>query len=416
MHTKAEPADFTVAYYAGNRIVGRITVVQKQGGNVQLHAVPTLSESSLEKALKPVFVGLTPRREAILIDPATGILTVQNAFPADAFAAHIYVDPYSGNAWLMNDGDADGNDRVHCGDRGSSVTVVAGAETASARILKTVCVGRGHHQAAFTAPSVYAPAIPKLAYISNLKDGTLSVLGNNPADAGTYLRLIATVNLAQADKENGVTDKVPNASSPHGLAYSPVSGKVYSLNSGYGTLHVVDPQSQRIEATLPFKGHSNLFMAGDGRYAIGRGADRKSDPRHVIARLSSFDVTTHKIVDMLELPDIYIGKYFINPESTKLYLTMSSSGSPEQQVNLKTDVLLVFDLTQLPRVQLVAEIKVGEVGSVAFVPAADGNSLVLCSDAKAGALVVVDGNTDTVLERIAVAGEASHSRVWTLSD
>jgi len=414
MHSKDELADFVVAYYAGNRVIGRITVVERRDGKASLHSLPILPETATEKALKPIFVGLTESRQVVLLDPVSDALQVQDAFPADAFAAHIYVDPYSGNSWLMNDGDADGNDRIHCGDRGSSVTVIAGAESAGARFQKTVCVGRGHHQAAFTAPSPYAPDVQKLGYVSNLKDGTLSVVGNDPADASTYLSLVATINLAQAEKEGGVVDALPNTSSPHGLAYSPVSGKVYSLNSGYGTLHIIDPLTQQIERTLPFKGHSNLFMAGDGRFAIGRGADRKRDPQHVFARLSAFDVTTDQVVDSIELPDVYISKYFINPESTKLYLTVSSSGSPEQQANLKTDVLLVFDLSALPRINLAAEIKVGEVGSVAFVPVAGRNSLVCCSDAKAGALVVVDGDSDAVVERIAVPGEASHSRVWAM--
>jgi len=180
-------------------------------------------------------------------------------------------------------------------------------------------------------------------------------------------------------------------------------------------MHIVNPRSQAIERTLAFKGHSNLFMAGDGRFAIGRGADRKRDPLHVIARISAFDVTTEQIVDSIDVPDVYISKYFINPESPKLYLTVSSSGSPEQQGNLKTDVLMVFDLTALPRINLIAEIRVGEIGSVAFVPVASGNSLVCCSDAKASALVVIDGDSDAVLERIAVPGEASHSRVWAMS-
>lgn len=415
MSATFEPANYAVAYYSGNRVVGRLSVIERKGSDVTLHVLPSIPQTQLEKAYKPIFVGLTADRRVILIDPARDHLTFQDAFPEDAFAAHIYVDPNSGNAWLMNDGDANGNDQIHCGLAGSSVTVVSNSNSSNARIQKTVCVGRGHHQAAFTTRSSRGAAVPNLAYISNLKDGTLSVIGNDPSDEATYLTLIATINLAQADKEGGVADQLPNNSSPHGLGYSPVSGKLYCLNSGYGSLHIIDPKTQLIEATLPFKGHSNLFMVGDGRYAMGRGADRKSDPNHVIARVSAFDVTTHAIVDSLEIPDVYISKYFINPELSKLYLSVSSSGSAEQMANLKTDVLLVFDLTQLPRIKLIAEIKVGDVGSVAFVPAKEGNSLVMCSDNQSGALVVVDGNSDSVLERIAVPGAASHSRMWALT-
>ncbi len=266
-------------------------------------------------------VGLTADHQVIELDPQSKVISLNGALTADAFAAHNYPDPGSNCDWLMNDGDKEtGNDTLNCGDKGSSVTVVENTSSSDARFLKTVCVGRGHHQANFSYPSAQAPDVPKQGYISNLKDGTLSVLNNDP-DSADFLSVVATINLAEPDKEEGMeTPSVPNNAFPHGLVYSGVSGKVYNLNNGYGTIAVIDPKTHQIEQRIPFKGHSNLLVTPDGRYVIGRGADRKTNQDHVVAKLTILDVTTHEIVDSAELQDIYVSKYFFNAEGTRLYL------------------------------------------------------------------------------------------------
>lgn len=408
---------FTLGYYAGNRKTGSVSVIRRDNGQTRVDTLAVEPETGLAPELKPVFVGLAEDRRVILLDPKSKQISLHAGFPADAFPAHIYSDPNSDRDWFMNDGDKEtGNDRLNCGDQGSSVTVVAQTASAKAKFLKTVCVGRGHHQAAFTYPSAQAPHVPHRAYISSLKDGTLSAIGNDPSDAATYLQVIATINLCETDKEEGMAaPAVPNNAFPHGLAYSPLTGKLYNLNNGYGNVAVIDPASNRIEARFPFKGHSNLFMTPGGRYIIGRGADRKSDPNHVIAKLTVLDVTDNRIVDKLELPDLYISKYYFNPEGSKLYLTTSSSGSPEQQANIKADALLVLDLTALPKLKLARELRLGtSSGSLDFLRADGATALVFSSHGEDGAVAVIDAARDEQIETIAVPGGMSHSRVWVI--
>lgn len=407
--------DFSLGYYSGDRVTGALAVIRRRGGRTQVEAIPSGAESGLAQELKPVFIGLGEEGQVILLDPASREIIVQTSFPVDAFPAHIYEDPGSTRRWFMNDGDKQtGNDRLNCGDAGSSVTVIDNVDSAEARFLKTICVGRGHHQAAYTAPSASAPDVPRRAYISNLKDGTLSVIGNDPARPAEFLRLIDTIDLCEPDKEEGGNAAAPNNAFPHGLVYSELTGRLYNLNNGYGNIAVIDPRSNRIERRVPFKGNSNLFMVPGGRYIIGRGADRKSDPNHAIAHLTVLDVESMEIVDRLSLPDIYISKYYFNPEGTRLYLTTSSSGSPEQQANLKQDALLVIDLTALPRLVLRRELRLGSPsGSLTFVR--DGGATrVFSSNGIAGAVVVVDGESDEVVETIAAGSELAHSRVWAL--
>lgn len=415
MNKTLDNARFSVAFYSGNRKTGTLTRVRCEQGEVRVAPLPTEPEGALAKPLKPVLVGMSEDGCVILLDPRSKQLSFETRFPADAFPAHIYSDPRSTRAWFMNDGDKEtGNDTLNCGDRGSSVTVIDHIDSCRAQFLKTLCVGRGHHQAAFTFPSRQAPRVPRRAYISSLNDGTISVIGNDPADAASDLHVIATINLCEPATEEGGELTVPNKAFPHGLAYSPDTGKLYNLNNGYGTIAVIDPVSNAIEERLPFKGYSNLFASPSDRYLIGRGADRKSDTEHVIGKLAVWDVVEKRVVDQLDLRDVYLSKYYFNPEGTKLYFTTGSSGSPEQQKNLKTDVLLVLDMTDLPRLKLLGEVKVGAAGSLAFHSEHGRTRWVFCSDSE-GALVIIHGERDTVAERIALPAGPSHSRVWSVS-
>ncbi|HHM05689.1 MAG TPA: hypothetical protein ENJ19_08095 [Gammaproteobacteria bacterium] len=408
--------EFTAACYLSDRQAGALVVITSSAGNTQVKRLPVAKASGAEAGLKPVFIGLSEDDRVVLLDPQSKSILLAQALPADAFPAHLYTDPSASRGWFMNDGDkASGNDVLNCGDLGSSVTVVENVDSSAARFLKTICVGRGHHQCHFSWPSEQAPEVPRRAWVSNLKDGTVSVVGNDPADGDSYLQVVATINLCEADKEEGVADKLPNQAFPHGLAYSPWTGKVYNLNNGYGTVAVIDPLTHAIEQRVPFKGHSNLFATPDGRYLIGRGADRKSDPRHVIARLSVMDATTLEITDQIELPDIYLSKYFFSPDSAKLYFTAGASGSTEQQANLKTDAVLVFDLGALPKLVQSRELRLGAPsGTLDFVIEQGVPRLVLASTAAAGTVSVIDAERDELVDTLSLGESRPHSRLWVL--
>lgn len=409
--------DFALAYYSGDRKTGSVTVVRRRNGEVETKQLPVAAESGKEKDLKPIFVGLTETDQSILLDPESKAISFSDTFVPDAFPAHIYTDPNANRDWYMFDGDKEtGNDVLNCGDQGSSVTVVENTDSSSAKYLKTICVGRGHHQCNFSYPSEQAPQVPSQTYVSNLKDGTLSVVGNDPAKPDSYLKLLATINLCEADKEDFDAVQIPNNSFPHGLVYSRISGKVYNLNNGYGTIAVIDPVSHEIEQRIPFKGFSNLFVSPCGRYVIGRGADRKTDPEHVIAKMAVLDVTTNEVMDKIDLPDVYISKYFFNSEGSKLYLTTSSSGSDQQKANLKQGVVVVLDLTKLPKLELAAELCLDSPAGTLDFLAKDGKTeLVFASTSAEGVVTIIDAETDTVIEKLAVIEPQSHSRLWLLS-
>ena len=409
--------NFSLAYYSGDRKTGSIAIIHHQDGKTSINHLPIDPASQFDKLRPPILVGLEASDQVILFDPETKQIRAQTGFPADTFPAHIYPEPNTNRDWFMNDGDKEsGNDTANCGDTGSSVTVIENTASRQANFLKTICVGRGHHQAVFAGPSTAMPDVAPRAYISNLTDGTISVIANNPKERESYLTLLDTINLCQPEKEQNPDQSTPNNAFPHGLVYSPLSGKLYCLNNGYGNIAVINPVNHQIETRLPFKGHSNLFGSPDGRYLIGRGADRKSDANHVIAKITVFDVISHEITDSVELQDIYLSKYFFSPEGNKLYLTTANSGSPEQQQNLQADVLLVFDMTRLPKIKLIDQVKLGSAsGTLDFLVQDGQTTLVFSSNSEEGVVAIVDGNSHTLLDKIQVNNGTRHSRLWTLN-
>ena len=143
MTNKLDNADFSVAFYSGNRKTGSIKLVQCEAGRLSVKPLAVGAESGLEKLLKPVLIGVSEDHRAVLLDPQTKQIRLQTAFPADAFPAHIYSDPQSNRDWFMNDGEKEsGNDTLNCGDKGSSVTVIENSNSTRAKFLKTICVGR----------------------------------------------------------------------------------------------------------------------------------------------------------------------------------------------------------------------------------------------------------------------------------
>ncbi len=405
---------FGLAYYIGDRKTGTITLVTGKGETIQTSKVPVLAETGVEQLRRPVLIGLTEDRRVVLFDPVSKEIELSDGLPADTFPAHIYRDGYSSRAWFMNDGDKEtGNDTLNFGDQGSSVTVIDDPDSSTAKFLDILCVGRGHHQAAYSRPGPGGKGVPAKAYVSNLKDGNISVIGNDPDVQDTDLKVVATIDLIEEDKDDASGGG--NSAFPHGIDYSEHTGLIYNLNNGYGTVAVIDPVTDRIVECVPFKGHSNLFAVPGGRFLIGRGADRKSDPEHVVAKLSVMDAATRETVASIELPDVYISKYYFSPDGKRLYLTASASGSPEQKANCKDDALLIFDLTSLPAIGQPTELRLGApVGTLDFQALPEGGTRVFASLGASGEVAIFDDDGTEGVHRIQVAEGGPHSRLWLI--
>ena len=387
---------------------GSLVLIERQGGQTRVIPVESAPASGLDKAQRPELVGLAPDKSLLIMDALSKQITRQQRLPRDAAATYAYVDPGTANYWMVHDGDKNnGVDMVNCGDNGSPVIVVKGlGNTAPAEVLKTICLGRGHHVTVYTTPSPQALQVPRRTFASNLLDGTITVIGNDPADEDTYLELLATINLADPRHEDGTGEAEPNHAFPHGMAYSPLTGKVYNMNNGYGTVAVIDPISHAVETTVAMKVSSNLLLSPDGRFLIGKGADRKSDAEHVIGRLSIMDAVSNTLAGTLELPDIYPSVYRFSSDGRKLYVTTAATGKGAQKDNLNLDSLLVFDTSALPAIKLIKEVRVGRADCgrrpIAFLDQGKDGVWVFVPNTSDGTLSVVDGVSDTVTETVEI--------------
>lgn len=403
--------NWSLVCYAGDEQNGVVPVIRHDGatGKTVVETLRVQTENTSDS--RCIFLNITGDDRAVLLDPVSKEIRLQDAFPADARPDHMYRYAEGAQLWLGNDGDkATGTDPLNCGDHGSSVTVIQMDDRGTpAKVLKTLCVGRGHHVTTFTVPSTTAPNVPRRAFVSNLMDGTISVVGNDPADAATYLKVIAVIDLCEPAREKDGASGVPNNAAPHGMVYSPLTGKVYNMNNGYGTIAVIDPLTNTMEDSIYVGTSTNALLSPDGRFIVCKGADRKSDESHVIGKITVLDVVTKAVSETPDLIDVYPSVYRFSADGRKLYLTTASTGNKTQKANLKMNTLLVFDSAALPVLRLSKEITVGMADCgrrpIAFLEQDGVFARIFVSNPTDGTVSVLDGD-EQALETVTVSARA----------
>ncbi|MFQ5470907.1 MAG: YncE family protein [Gammaproteobacteria bacterium] len=400
---------FTVVCHINDGDRGEISLIKFDGAEFSAIPVKITSGSQSDDTIPKAFVGADSEGQFLFMDQKSKVVTVSQEFPENTYVPYAYPGTNNNEFWYVNDGDKKtGVDDINCNGKGSSVVVIARNDNESGvgqvNVKKTICVGRGHHVVTIPFANSRHPDIPRHAYVSNLLDGTISVLSNDE-DSPDYLEILNTINLCEPEKEKSATMSVPNNAFPHGLAYSPETGKVYNLNNGYQTIVVIDPIDQSITNRIELKVSSNLLLSPDSLYLIGKGADRKSDDTHVIGRLSVIDIVNEKVETAIDLIDLYPSTYRFNKSGDKLYVTSASTGKGVQKENLKFDVLQIYDATALPKLELLKEIKVG-VADCGRRPLAffndDVHDFVFVPNPTDGTISVLDGKRDEIIATLKV--------------
>ena len=396
--------DWTIVCHKNYGNENSVAIVEQHNGEVTVTHLGQSDPIGGDINSCPAFLGVNAKGEAIIMDPATKAISNAHTVPADARFVYAYRDPESTRVWFVNDGDKAGNDTLLCNAKGSSITIVAKEEDRAVQ-LETLCIGRGHHMTGFTYPTPTTGNIPVRAFSSNLLDGTLSVIGNDPNDPVSFLKVIDTINLFDARFDDGDEMELPNNAFPHGLEFSALTGKLYNLNNGYGTIAVIDPATNEIEKTIEMKCSSNLLLSRCGRYLIGKGADRKGNAEHVMGRLSVVDVVEGRLVTSLDLQDIYPSVYRFNPAGDQLYITTAATGKGAQAENLITDVVQVYDSSALPELKLIKEIKLETTTAgrrpIALLERTTGEApLIFVPNPTHGTLSIIDGGDDEVIDTV----------------
>lgn len=383
-----------------------------------------------------IFVNVTDNNIVAVIDPKDNHPSLQKNIAVGNRPIHSYRDPEGTRVWVMNDGDStNGNDTINCGSSGASVTVIQNHDDGSGdnhdsdnndtnpgEVIASICVGRGHHKAAFSYPSSNLHNTPHRVFISNIKDGTISVIDNDPTSAN-YLKLIATIDLCDPAKESGGCDadiNTRNNSAPHGIDFSPLSGKVYNSNTRYGTIAVIDPITNTIEKSIDVGFVGKAHVSHDGRFLIVMGSDTKKDINHVIGKLTVIDVNDNTIANQIDLQDVYPDSFLFIPDSSKLYVASATQGSGNQLANLKNNIVLVFDTKILPNAVLIKEISVGVAKgghrAIASHPEHEKVEHIFVPNPSDNTVSIIKVESDTVVETLAVGKDPSSITVFTFKD
>jgi len=301
---------------------------------------------------------------------------------------HMYTDP-DGKIWIMNDGNS-GVDSINCSTAGTgSVTIIKdGAKgtsgTNAASLIKHLCIGKGHHKALFTSS-------PKRAFVSNITDATVSVIDNDSASS-TYLTVLSTVSLV-------------TGAGPHGFGYSCVSGKVYVANASLGTVTELNPFTLATSIISTVKS-GPAAVSPDGKYAVFPGVDKTSDANHITGKLSVVNVSNTASITLKDIADVSPDMMMFSGDGKKLFVISAQAGSGNQLTYLKQNVLLIYDSSSLPTLNLLKEVTVGNAntghrhfdvmthGSMThlFIPSGDGN------------LYTVDADSMSVTQTLKIGG------------
>ncbi len=391
---------------SGNAVVG--TIDSAKFGNVALGDMQ-FSEGEW------VFMNLGAGNAVATVDPLTGATPVHEAnLTTGTRPVHIYRDPTDGEVlWSMNDGDnaggtlTPGDDLINCAAQGGgSVTVLHNSHLGPGGnppfVLGTTCLlADGHKVAAF--PS--GVGLPKRAFISSTTAGEIAVLENDET-SGTYRQLIARIDLCTDAGEalNGQgpcdvnanapnTPNTPNMSNPHGIRFSQLTGKVYSIQENYRTIVEVDPNTLGITNTFDLSGttYSAYGISADGRFLLLRG--QTTAPQATTLGVIDLGTAGNPRTDFTipELDGTVPGSFKFSPDGKRFYLLAGNTAAAT-----KKDRLFAFDSSTLtaavPSLTLLREIVLVATGGHSFD--------VLIQGAGAAAYLVVSNSTDNSISVI----------------
>lgn len=338
-----------------------------------------------------IFVNLAAANKVATIDPLTDATPVHKVnLPVGTRPVHLYRDKTDGEVvWIMNDGDntpgttTPGEDLINCNNParpggavvGGSVTILhnshLGPGAHPPTVEKTVCVlALGHRVTAFSSGA----GVPKRAFVSSEVSGEIAVIDNDSASPSKWT-LIDRIDLCNSAKETTpcndesatplTTPFTPNASGPHGIRWSNLTKKVYSIQEGYGEIAEIDPATLAITKTFDLAGtpYTSYGISPDGKYLLLRG--ETTAPQATKLGVIDLSAATPTIADLTipELDGTSPGAYKFSPDSRRFYILAGNGATAT-----KKDRLFAFDWTTLapPALTLLREIPLVSTGAHSF--------------------------------------------------
>lgn len=386
-----------------------------------------------------VFVNLTAANKVATIDPLTGATPIHEVnLPAGTRPVHIYRDTNDGEViWTMNDGDNAagtttlGDDLVNCGTQtGGSVTVMhnshLGPGATPPAVLRTICVlADGHKVTAFS----FGAGVPKRAFVSSEAGGEIAVIDDEESSAD-YLKMIARIDLCNSTKETTpcndesltslTTPFTPNSSGPHGIRWSKLTKKVYSIQEGYGQIAEVDPTSLAITKTFDLAGtpYTGYGISPDGKYLLLRGETKAPQPQAIKLGIIDLSATNPVVVDLNtpELDGASNGAFLtggssfkFSPDGKRFYFLVGNSA---EATVTKKDRLFAFDASTLsaatPALTLLpnGEIQLLQTGrhsmDVLAQGAGEAKFVVVSNNGAPGSVSIINAADNQIKQHVAV--------------
>lgn len=359
-----------------------------------------------------VFVNLAGANKVATIDPLTNAQPVHETnLAAGTRPVHMYRDPNDGEVvWIMNDGDNAGgtltpeDDLINCAAQGGgSVTAIHNSHLGPGGtvpfVLGTTCLlADGHHVAAFSSGA----GVPKRVFVSSETAGEIAVLDDDETSA-TYRQVIHRIDLCNAVKQGGPCNDetgtlptvafTPNSSAPHGIRWSALTKKVYSIQEGYHEIAEIDPVTFTATPIIDLTGlpYTAFGISPDGRFLLLRG-----DTTPVTGtKLGVLDLSVTPAVrtdfTIPELNGTAPGSFKFSPDGKRFYILAGNTATAT-----KKDRLFAFDASTLtavtPALTLLREIPLVATGGHSFD--------VLAQGAGAATFIAVSNSTDNSLSVI----------------
>ena len=397
---------------SGNAVVG--TIASAEFENVALGDMQ-FSEGEW------VFLNLGAANKTATIDPLTGAVPIHETnLPAGTRPVHMYRDPTDGEViWVGNDGDnaggttTPGDDLINCNNpariggavTGSSVTILHNSHLGPGgnppTVEKTLCLlASGHKVAAFPQPTATNAAIPRRVFVSSEIGGEIAVIDNEPASP-TKWQMIGRVDLCNPLKETCndesatplTTAFTANDSHPHGIRWSKLTGKVYSIQEGYGQIAEIDPITLASTIIIDLAGtpYTSYGITPNGRFLLLRG--QTTAPQATKLGVLDLSVTPAVRTDFTipELDGTVPGSFKFSPDGKRFYILAGNTGAAT-----KKDRLFAFNSSTLtaavPSLTLLREIVLVATGGHSFDVLAQG-----AGEAK---YIAVSNSTDNSLSII----------------
>jgi DNA-binding beta-propeller fold protein YncE len=318
----------------------------------------------------------------------------------------------------MNDGDnaagttTPGDDLINCAaSGGGSVTVIhnshLGPGGTPPTVLGTTCLlADGHKVAAF--------AENKRVFVSSETGGEIAVVDGDETSAN-YRKMIARIDLCKSSKETTpcndesatpiTTAFTPNASAPHGIRWSTLTKKVYSIQEGYGEIAEIDPATLAITKTFDLAGtpYTSYGISPDGKYLLLRG--ETTAPQATKLGVIDLSAATPVIANLTipELDGTSPGAFKFSPDSKRFYILAGNGATAT-----KKDRLFAFDWTTVapPALTLLREIPLVSTGGHGFDILAEGAGeakyLAVSNAAPANSLTIINATDNQEKQTVPV--------------